>query len=102
MAKDLDQAVAERPVDLHAGGNTIEAIGSGVTIVQGSKENTLEVFFDYAPALVAEIRKVQGVKFDKEKVCWVVPVEKVPELKVAIAAMRKEFDANEAARFSRF
>lgn len=98
MAKDLDQAVAERPVNSHIGDNTIEAMGSGVTIVQGSKENTLEVFFDYAPALVAEIRKVEGVRFDKEKVCWVVPVEKVPELKVAVAAMRKEFDANEAAR----
>jgi hypothetical protein len=50
MAKDLDQAVAERPVNSHIGDNTIEAMGSGVTIVQGSKENTLEVFFDYAPA----------------------------------------------------
>lgn len=78
--------------------NTIEPNGYGVTVLQGVKPGTLEVAFDYAPALVAEMRKVDGARYDKDRQCWVVPVEKSAALKTAVDAMRNEFAVNEAAR----
>lgn len=71
---------------------------NGVDIVAGSKPDTLEVRFAYKPELIAEIRKVEGIRWDKDASCWVVPGEKAGQLKPIAENMRAILAGHESAR----
>lgn len=76
------------PLTSDEGGVKIDFDGAG----------TYTVSFAYHPALVAEMRKIEGAEFDRNADGWKVPASQYAALAEAVKTMRGEFLLDAAAR----
>jgi hypothetical protein len=98
-------SVAEKSADTKKPRRAQKARDFGITHdADGVKVEQLNdgylVKFDFNHGLIGKIRKVEGVKFDRNAQGWIVPTDQLEQLKPAVAAMRKEFLLDQEARFA--
>lgn len=60
----------------------------GVSVKFDGKDKQYLVGFEYSPALVAEMRRIEGATFDKDAGAWRVPVARYDALAAGVEKMR--------------
>ena len=77
--------------------NPLDSDENGVKIAFDGRD-TYAVSFSYNPALVAQMRKIDGAEFDRDADAWQVPVTQYDALAEVAGKMRTEFLLDVASR----